>query len=98
MMSVPECLKRLLANFGMRGRIHKKHAEQHDMASNTAWLRIMNLDCSNRANLGPFDVEEVDVMTGDVDDGPEEHGVCDLSMEPLRLIERQNPDLRSDPS
>jgi hypothetical protein len=48
--------------------------------------------------LGPFDVEKVDVMTGDVDDGPEEHGVCDLSMEPLRLIERQNPDLRSDPS
>jgi hypothetical protein len=68
------------------------------MSCDTTGLSVMDLDCGNGANLCLFDVEEVHVMGRDVDDRVYQHRVCDLAMEPLRLVERQEPDLWSDPS
>lgn len=68
------------------------------MSCYAASLGVMDLNCGFRANLRLFDVEEVDVMGGDVDDRVDQHRVCDLAMEPLRLVERQEPDLWPDPS
>lgn len=98
MVRIPKGLKRLLANLRMCSCVHKKHAEEHDMSCYTTSLGVVDLDRGNWANLCLFDVEEVHVMGGDVDDRIEEHRVCDLAMKPLRLVERQEPDLWSDPS
>jgi len=59
---VPKRLKRLLSYPVVSGRVHQEHAEKHDMSSNSARLRVMNLYRSFWADLGLFDVEEVDVV------------------------------------
>lgn len=68
------------------------------MSCDASSLCVMDLDCGNRANLRLFDVEEVHIMGGDVEDRIDQHRICDLAMKPLRLVERQEPDLWSNPS
>lgn len=98
MVRIPKCLKGLLTNLCVCGCVHEKHAEEHDMPCYSSSLSVVDLDCGNGANLRLFDVEEVHVMGGDVDDRVDKHRVCDLAMKPLRLVEGKEPDLWSDPS
>jgi len=58
MVCVPEGLERLLADVGVRGGVHEKHAEEHDVAGDAAGLGVVDLDGGFRADLGAFDVEE----------------------------------------
>lgn len=114
-VSVPESLERLLANPVVSGRVHQKHAEQHDVTRNATWLGVVDLESENRSNLRPLNIEEartisrnpqasmtkmslLDVVSSDMEDGEEQHGVCYLSMEPNVLIQRYEPNLRSEPS
>lgn len=43
-------------------------------------------------------VNLLDVVSRNVDDGEEQHGVGNLTMEPQVLVQGQEPDLRTDPS
>ena len=88
-MRVPKRLKALLSDLCMRGREHEKHTQQHDMSSNTSGLLVVDLDGSFRSHLRPFDIEEVDVVAGRMNDSPEEHAVCDLAMKVLALVQWQ---------
>jgi hypothetical protein len=112
-MSVPEGLKGLLTDLVMGSGIHEKHAKTHDVPGDTSCFCIMNLDSSDLSNLCSLNVEEaafvsislcergsdiLDIMGGGVENGVDEHRICYLSMEPLRFIKRQKPDLRSDKS
>lgn len=40
----------------------------------------------------------LDIMSSNMGNGEEQHGICDLTMEPEVLIQRQEPDLGSKPS
>ena len=42
-VSVPERLETLLANFCVSGTVHEDHDEQHDMASDTARLAVVDV-------------------------------------------------------
>lgn len=42
----------------VRSGVHEQHAEEHDMARNTARLGVVNLDGKHWSNLGSLDVEE----------------------------------------
>ena len=42
-VSVPERLEALLANFCVGGTVHEDHDEQHDMASDTARLAVVDV-------------------------------------------------------
>ena len=42
-VSIPERLETLLANFCVGGTVHKDHDEQHDVASDTARLAVMDV-------------------------------------------------------
>lgn len=66
------------------------------MTSDTARLSVMNLNGCDGSNLGPFDVEEVDVMSQYVNTGKYQHGVGTLSVEPDGLVEWQELKLGSD--
>jgi len=55
---VPERLERLLPDFGVRGGVHQKHAEEHDVPCDAAGLSVVDPDGSVRSDLGPFDIEE----------------------------------------
>lgn len=68
------------------------------MSCYAADLSVMDLDCRTRANLRLFDIEEVHVMGGDVEDRVEQQRVCDLAMKPLGLVKRKEADLWSNPS
>lgn len=68
------------------------------MSCYAASLSVMDFDCGNRANLRLFDVVEVHVMSGDVEDRVDKHRICDLAMKPLGLVERKEPELWSNPS
>lgn len=57
-VGVPESFVGLLLYSGMCGGIHQQHAQQHNMSSNTANLRVVNLYGSLRANLRSLNVEE----------------------------------------
>ena len=46
MMGVPKCFEGLLPNFGMRRSVHEEHAKQHDVASDSTSLLIMDLERS----------------------------------------------------
>lgn len=92
-MRVPKRLITLLPNLMMRRRIHKEHTKQHNMSGYTPSLRIVDLHRADRSNLVSLHVEEIDVVSGGVDDGVEEHAVSYLSMEPLRLVEREKTEL-----
>ena len=56
------------------------------MARNATRLCIVDLNRGLWSNLTLFDVEEVDIVGGNVNDGESQQGVCNLSMEPLRLV------------
>lgn len=57
-VGVPEGLERLLANSVVRSRVHEKHAEKHDVASDTARLSVVDLQGENRSDLRNLNVEE----------------------------------------
>ena len=82
-MCVPERLERLLAYPVMCCGVHEQHTEQHDMAGDATRLGIVDLHCGFRPNLVALDVEEVNVMCGDVNDREEQEGVGALAVEPL---------------
>ena len=50
-MGVPEGLKALLSNLGMRGGIHNDHDEEHEVASDTAGLSVVDLKGGLLSNL-----------------------------------------------
>lgn len=73
------------------------------MPSNSASFGVVDLESNLRSNLSTFDIEEaddvslsilldgngiLDIMCSCVNNREEEHGICNLSMEPLRLIKR----------
>lgn len=58
MMGVPESLERLLADLCVRSRVDQKHAEQHDVASNTTGLGIMDFKGNFGTDLGSLDIVE----------------------------------------
>lgn len=97
MVRVPERLVRLLADPGVRRRVHQKHAQEHDVARDAAGLAVVDLHGGFGANLGSLDVEEIDIMRRHVDARPEEQRICHLPMEPLGFIQRQESDLRPQP-
>lgn len=113
-MSVPEGLVRLLPDLCVSGGEHQQHAEHHHVSSDTADLSVMYLHRRLFSYLRPFDVEKavevsagplhcrtvdlLDIVSGDMENGPEEQRVCNLSVEPLGFIQWQYPDLRSYPS
>src|SRR4051812_4551249 len=96
MVSVPESLERLLSDLVVCGCVHEQHAEQHDMTSYASWLGVMDLNCCDGSNLCFLDVEEVDIMSKNVDHGEDEHCVGTLSVEPHGLIEGKKLELGSD--
>lgn len=69
MVGIPESFERLLTYTRMGGRIHEKHAQQHNVASNAACLSVVNLERANRTDLCLLNIEKVDVMGGDVENG-----------------------------
>lgn len=82
------------------------------MTSDSSSLRVVNLQSQLGADLGFFDVEEtaqvskarfcismndlLHIVRKHVPAGPEKHGVGDLSVKPLGLIEGQPSDLGAD--
>lgn len=86
------------------GGVDQKHAEKHDVSSDSTCLGVVDLKRDLRSYLYSFHIEEamhssdldernllvnlLDVMRCCVKDGEKQHSVSDLSMEPLRLIER----------
>ena len=86
-MRVPERLEGLFSNLRMRSCVHEEHAQQHDVSGDTAGLGVVNLHTRLRSHLRALDVEEVDIMRSGMYDCPEKHCVCDLPMEPLRLVD-----------
>jgi hypothetical protein len=57
-VGVVEGLERLLAHLRVRGRVHEKHAQQHDVAGDATGLRVVDLDSRLRAHLRALDVVE----------------------------------------
>lgn len=51
MMSVPESLETLVANFMMSGSVDEKHYKEHEVPSDTASLGVMDVKGRFRANL-----------------------------------------------
>ena len=50
-VGVPESLEALVPDLVMGGRVHEDHDEEHEMARNTARLRVVDVKCRLRANL-----------------------------------------------
>ena len=86
-VSVPEGFEGLLTDLVVCGGVHEEHTEEHDVASDTASLGVVNLDSSFRPDLTTLHVEEIHVVGGDMDAGEDEQRVGDLSMEPLSLVQ-----------
>ena len=59
---VPKRLEGLLADAVVGRGIHQQHAEQHDVASDTSRLGVVNLDRSLGPDLGLLDVVETENM------------------------------------
>lgn len=95
MMSVPEDFERLVTDFVVGGGVHQEHAQQHNMTSDTTGVRVVNLQSGERPGLKFLDIEEVDIVSGGMDNAEEEQAVCTLSMEPLRFVQRQPSNLGS---
>jgi hypothetical protein len=66
--------------------VHEEHTQQHDVASNAAGLRIVDLYRRLRPDLVALHVEEVDIMCRDVENSEEQEAVRALAVKPLRLI------------
>ena len=62
-MCVPESLEGLLTDFCVCGRVHKKHAEKHDMSCNTTGFGVVDLDSCDLSNLSLLDIEEAEVVS-----------------------------------
>lgn len=75
MVSVPERFEGLLADARMGCGVHQHHAKEHDVAGDASRLSVMNLDGGNRTNLCDFDVVEVDIVSGGMEEGVEEHRI-----------------------
>lgn len=71
MVRVPEGLKTLGADLGVRGRVHEQHAQDHDVPGDAAGLGVVDLDGGFGTDLTLLHIEKVDVVAGGVDDGPE---------------------------
>jgi hypothetical protein len=97
-MCVPERLERLLAYAVVCRGVHEEHTQQHDMASDATRLRIVDLHGSFWPNLVPLDVEEVDVMCADVKNGEKQERVSALTVEPLRLVQGEESEFRTNES
>jgi hypothetical protein len=113
-MGVPEGLKRLLSNPVVGSRVNQQHAEQHDVSSDTTSFGVMNLEGNLWADLNTLNVEEaaivsttqasstgnnsLDIMSTGVEDGEEEHGIGDLSVEPHGLVKWHPPSFGSKPT
>lgn len=65
------------------------------MACDATSLHVVNLHRGFSSYQRTLNIEEVDVVGCHMDNGPEEHGVCDLAMEPLAFVQRQPSDLWS---
>jgi len=59
-MSVPEGFEALLSNLNVGSGVHEKHAEEHDVASNTTGLLVVDIKCETWTKLGSLDVEEAE--------------------------------------
>jgi hypothetical protein len=62
-VGVPESLERLLANPVMGCGVDQKHAEQHDVASDTASFCVVDLKSDLRPDLDAFNVEKTIVVS-----------------------------------
>ena len=85
---VPERFEGLLADLCVGGGVHQQHAKEHDMPGDPADLGVVDLHGGFGSELGALDVEEVDIMRADVDDGEDEDRVGHLAMEPDIFIQR----------
>jgi hypothetical protein len=63
-MRIPERFKALGADFVMSSGVHEDQNEEHEVARNTAWLRVVNVESLPRSDLGSLHVEEIDVVCG----------------------------------
>ena len=90
-MGVPEGFKGLLANLCVGSTVHHDHDEEHDVASNTSRLLVVNIECIGRTQLTALDVDKVHIVGSGVDHTPECHGISDLTMEPDVFIRREEP-------
>jgi hypothetical protein len=97
-MCVPERFERLLAYAVMGRGVHEENTQQHDMASDATRLRIVDLHGGFRPNLVPLDIEEVDVMCTDVKNGEKQERVSALAVEPLRLVQGEESEFRTNES
>jgi hypothetical protein len=84
------------------------------VSSDSTRLSVVNLECNLRSHLHSFNVEEavhplvpnkrilllylLDVMRGGMNDRKDQHGVSDLSVKPLRFVERYPSSLWSKPT
>ena len=91
-MRVPESLVALLSDLRVRGGEHEQHAQEHDMSSNATSLHVVDLHGGFGSHERAFHVVKVDIVRGNMHDGPEEHGVGDLAVKPLTLVQRQPSD------
>jgi hypothetical protein len=62
-MGVPESLKGLLSDPVVCGGVHEQHAEQHDVAGDTASFRVMNLKGNLRTDLALLHVEKAEKVS-----------------------------------
>lgn len=97
-MRVPESLERLLSDSVVGRGVDEKHAEQHDVSSDTAGFCVVDLKSNLRSDLALLDVVEattvsidsnrirrcglLDIMGCGMSDGEDKHGIGDLSVEP----------------
>ena len=96
MMGVPEGFEGLLPDLVVCRGVHEEHAEEHDVTCDATGLGVVDLYGSFRADLGAFNVEEVDVVRKYVDTGKGEEGVGTLSVEPLGLVQGEEAELWAD--
>lgn len=90
-MCVPEGLETLVANLVMCGGVHQQQAEKHEVAGDTTGLSVVDIEGGDFPELQTLNVDEVDIVGGGVHDGPENHGISDLTMEPNVLIGGEKP-------
>lgn len=90
-VGVPEGLEALLTNFLSTGRVHEDHDQEHDVASETTGLPVVDIKGISRTDLSAFDVDKVDIMGRGVDHCEKGHGVSNLTMEPDVFVGREEP-------
>ena len=54
-VGIPKGFERLTANSNVGGSIHQEHTEKHDVAGDTPWFFIMDIDSPKGSNLCPLD-------------------------------------------